>query len=150
MQRARLVKDHGLENDRAGHQVGGKRQVTLIQKEHLPVIGSLAGIEEVQPELLRRNLVVEGINLQALVKKKFIIGEAMLEGTGLCHPCLRMDAALGPRGYHAMRGHGGINARVLASGVIKVGDLVKDFVEQSNFSDSDAWRAAAVYSHPDD
>jgi MOSC domain-containing protein YiiM len=73
---------------------------------------------------LRRNLVVSGVNLLALKGRRFLVGEAMLEGTGPCHPCSRMEEALGPGGLNAMRGHGGLNARVLQGGLIRLGAAV--------------------------
>ncbi len=109
-----------------------KRQVTLIQAEHLDVIAALAGLEKVDPAWLRRNLLISGINLLALKDQRFYIGEVLLEGTGLCHPCSRMEETLGPGGYNAMRGHGGIMARILSGGKISVGDQVKLLHVQPN------------------
>ena len=111
----------GLTGDRyAGRS--GSRQVTLIQTEHLLVIASTLGLESVDPASLRRNLCVSGINLLALKDKQFQIGEVILEYTGLCHPCSFMEETFGAGGYNAVRGHGGINARVIQSGVIRLGD----------------------------
>ena len=111
--------ESGLVGDRyAGRS--GKRQVTLIQEEHLSAIGSLLGEREVNPASLRRNIVVSGINLLALKDKRFRVGEAVLEYTGLAHPCSFMEATFGPGGYNAVRGHGGITARVIESGLITV------------------------------
>ncbi len=76
------------------------------------------------PALLRRNIVVSGINLLALNGAQFSIGGALMEGTGHCHPCSRMEETFGPGGYNAVRGHGGITARVLSGGVVRVGDPV--------------------------
>ncbi|MEE4186129.1 MAG: MOSC domain-containing protein [Gammaproteobacteria bacterium] len=116
--------DAGLTGD---HYSGksGKRQVTLIQAEHISAVASMLGRESLDPATLRRNLVVRGINLLALKGKAFDIGDATLEFTGLCHPCARMEALLGPGGYNAMRGHGGITARVIAGGQIAVGSTVR-------------------------
>lgn len=120
------LTDRGLDGDRSALRVGGKRQVTLIQTEHLSVIAALCGIErQCDPSLLRRNLVISGINLLALKDKPFLIGTVTLEGTGVCHPCSRMEEALGPGGYNAVRGHGGITARVVEGGVIRLGDQVR-------------------------
>jgi MOSC domain-containing protein YiiM len=99
--------------------------VTLIQFEHLAVVAALMGREAVPPELLRRNLAVAGISVLALKDRRFRIGEVLLEGTGPCEPCSRMEQNLGPGGYNAMRGHGGITARVLEGGFIRVGDVVR-------------------------
>lgn len=114
----------GLAGDHYG-KPGGDRQVTLIQAEHLDALASLLGGVPVAPDTVRRNLVIRGINLLALKGRQFRIGDAVLEGTGLCHPCSRMEDALGPGGYNAMRGHGGITARVVAAGAIRVSSAVE-------------------------
>ena len=103
----------------------GKRQVTLIQEEHLKGVAQMLGIAEVDPLLTRRNLVVKGINLLAFKGRKFHIGDTLLEMTGPCEPCSRMEENFGPGGYNAMRGHGGICARVISGGVIRPGDSIR-------------------------
>lgn len=119
-----VIADHGLAGDHKASRAGGKRQVTLIQREHLDVVAKLLGRDAVDPALLRRNLVVSGINLLALRGERFRIGDVLFEGSGLCEPCSRMEEVLGAGGYNAMRGHGGITARVLSSGRIAAGDAV--------------------------
>jgi MOSC domain-containing protein YiiM len=122
------IEGRGLEGDRASAsgKVGGKRQVTLILREHLDVVARLTGKEAVAPELVRRNLVIEGVNLVALKRMRFSIGdEVVLEGSGPCEPCSKMDASLGDGGFHAMRGHGGITARIVRGGRLRVGDPVR-------------------------
>jgi MOSC domain-containing protein YiiM len=118
------VTGKGLVGDRY-LGASGKRGITLIQAEHLPVVAALAGHERVAAATLRRNLVVAGIPLVALKDRRFRIGEVVLEGTGPCDPCSRMEDALGLGGYNAMRGHGGICARIVAGGVIRPGDRVE-------------------------
>ncbi|MEO1482639.1 MAG: MOSC domain-containing protein [Myxococcota bacterium] len=115
----------GLQGDHSVARQGGKRQVTLIQREHLDVVARLLGLDELDPALLRRNIVVSGINLFSLRRSRFRVGDALFEGTDFCHPCSRMEAALGFGGYNAMRGHGGITARVLESGTLRLGDAVE-------------------------
>lgn len=125
-EQTRALAGRGLEGDRSAKRSGGKRQVTLIQAEHLPVIAAMVGRSEVDPAILRRNLVVEGINLRSLQRLRFRIGEAAeFEGTGPCDPCSRMDEALGEGGFHAMLGHGGITARILIDGPVRLGDAVR-------------------------
>ena len=113
----------GIEGD---HYQGRshQRQVTLLQQEHLEVVSNLIG-RKIEPHEIRRNLLIEGINLLALIDRRFHIGdEVILETTGHCHPCSRMEENLGTGGYQAMRGHGGITARVIRGGNICIGDQV--------------------------
>ncbi|TXI49174.1 MAG: MOSC domain-containing protein [Lysobacter sp.] len=121
---AEAVAGAGLRGDRYGSG-SGKRGITLIQAEHLPAIAALCGRDEVSPALLRRNAVVEGIPLIALKGRRFRIGGVLCEGTSPCDPCSRMEIALGPGGYNAMRGHGGLCARILEGGTLRVGDAVE-------------------------
>ena len=104
--------------------MGSARQVTLINREHIEVVAKLLGLESIDPGLLRRNLVVSGINLIALRHQRFRIGEAEFEATAQCHPCVRMEQALGKGTVAAMLGHGGICAKIIKGGVIAVGDEV--------------------------
>lgn len=115
------IAEDGIAGD---HGRAGRRAVTLIQAEHLPVIAELAG-RDVAPEMLRRNLVVSGINLTALRGAQVRLGGAILEFTGPCHPCSRIEEALGHGGYSAMRGHGGMYAAVSRGGALNVGDLAE-------------------------
>ena len=116
------IAEAGLDGD---HARPGKRAVTLLQSEHLSAIGSFLGRAPIEPALLRRNLVISGINLLALKGRMVRLGTAWLEITGACAPCSRMEEALGPGGYSAMRGHGGVTARVIMPGEIKLGEIVQ-------------------------
>ncbi|WOI56874.1 MOSC domain-containing protein [Palleronia sp. LCG004] len=120
--RAPLVPVQEAEIDEAGlsgdHGRPGKRAVTLIQAEHLPVIAGLLGRPDVRPADLRRNIVVSGINLAALRKAQVRIGDAVVFVEGPCPPCSRMEETFGPGGYSAVRGHGGYYASVIAPGRI--------------------------------
>ena len=122
--RVAAVPGDGLVGDRYQGSGSQRRQVTLIQAEHLDAVGRMLGRDTIDPRLTRRNLVVSGINLLALKGRRFRVGGAVLEMTGACHPCSRMEENLGPGGYNAMRGHGGITARVLTAGEISLGDEV--------------------------
>ena len=134
----------GLLGDRYSGR-SGIREVTFLQWEHLAVIAALLGEQSlgeqslgqqslgeqslcdrgaIEPARLRRNLLVSGINLIALQRTRFTIGNVLLEGTGPCHPCSKMERMLGAGGYNAMRGHGGITARVIEAGALHLGDAV--------------------------
>lgn len=117
-------RDAGLTGDHARPTPRNQRQVTLIQWEHLPVVAALIG-KAVAPADLRRNLAIAGINLFSLKNRRFRIGQAVLETTGWCQPCARLEERLGPGTFQAMRGHGGLTARVLESGIIRLGDRLE-------------------------
>ena len=153
LEAADAMVDRGLEGDRAALNApskpgGSKRQVTLIQAEYLPVIAAFANVERVDAALLRRNLVISGLNLNAaatlFANQPMVlrIGEEVeLAITGSCDPCSRMEQAIGRSGWlyektnaaasggraprrSAMRGHFGATARVLRGGILRVGDAV--------------------------
>lgn len=128
LQRADFDVSQGLAGDRYT-RAAGKRQVTLIQSEHLAAIASYLGHTQGSLDELRRNVVTRGINLLALKDKRFRIGSAILETTGECHPCSRMEENLGVGGYNAVRGHGGITACVIENGSACVGDVVAEHLE---------------------
>ncbi|SLN35397.1 MOSC domain protein [Roseovarius albus] len=115
------VKLDGLAGD---HARPGKRALTLIQEEHFHVIAALCGQDIILPKVLRRNVVVSGINLTALRHNRLRLGTCEIEFTAPCAPCSRMEAALGKGGYNAMRGHGGWCAQVLKPGRIVIGDTL--------------------------
>ena len=121
----KVKKGTGLAGDHFNSTLSGKRQVTLIQLEHLNAISSILGVKIIDPKLTRRNIVVSGINLLSLKHQRFRIGGVILKTTGICAPCKRMEENLGLGGYNAMRGHGGITATVIEEGEIKLGDIVE-------------------------
>jgi MOSC domain-containing protein YiiM len=133
---AQAIVDSGLDGDhRFENTLGSGRQVTLVseeyigQIEHFLALGRSAGQalhsdEALHPRLLRRNLVIKGINLDALRYQQFSIGGAIFEAGAICHPCLRMEELLGKGGIAAMMGHGGLCLKVVQSGTITLGDTV--------------------------
>lgn len=123
---ALALADLGLEGDhRCEKRPGSGRQVTLLSREFMQQIAHFLGRRDaIAPELLRRNLVVSGINLHALRYQRFRIGAALFEANALCHPCSRMEQALGRGGVAAMLGHGGLCCRILEGGPVVLGDAV--------------------------
>nr|WP_290447296.1 MULTISPECIES: MOSC domain-containing protein [unclassified Pseudomonas] len=118
-------REAGLTGDHARPGPRNARQVTLIQWEHLAVISALLGRpadRPILPQDLRRNLVISGINLFSLKGRRFRVGQAILETTGWCQPCARLEQNLGVGTFQAVRGHGGITARVIQSGIIRLCD----------------------------
>ena len=139
------IAGQGLQYDRISliasrNPLGSNRQVTLIQAEHITVLEKLLN-KSIDAAVLRRNLVVSGINLLAaksLFKDdpmRLIIGNVELEITGSCEPCSKMESVLGKGAYNAMRGHGGVTARIVIGGELKIGDIVS--CRPTNFVPSD-------------
>jgi len=129
-----VIEKRGLAGDHRSESAtrSRKREVSLIQAEHIPVIAALSGHDQVNPADLRRNLLISGLNLiaaRSLFKDQpmlLTIGEsACFEITDDCAPCSRMEKLLGAGGYNAMRGHGGMLARVITGGTIRCGDSVR-------------------------
>lgn len=125
LKQVNAVASQGLEGDhRMEKTPGSARQVTIISEEFIAQIAHYLSRDAIDPSLLRRNLVLKGINLNALRYQQFQIGGAVFEAAALCHPCSRMEQALGKGGVAAMLGHGGLCARILQSGELRVGDQV--------------------------
>ncbi len=130
------LENLGLEGDhRCKKTPGSGRQVTLISQEYIDQITHFSGIQTIDPGILRRNLVVKDINLTALRHQQFEIGDALFEATALCHPCSRMEQALGKGGVVAMLGHGGLCCKILRTGTVKIGDTVRARMPQQEMFD---------------
>lgn len=122
---AEAIVDLGLVGDhRMKKTPGSARQVTIISREYIQQICQHSGHSAIDPRLLRRNLVISGMNMNLLRYQRLQIGGVILETNALCHPCSRMDEALGKGGTAAMFGYGGLCAKIIEGGVLNVGDAV--------------------------
>lgn len=133
---ALAIAGRGLEGDRAAlsaprRGAASKREVTLCQAEHLPLFAGWIGRTAVDPALLRRNLMVRGLNLLSArsplrdLSLVLCIGDKVrLEVTGPCDPCSKIEREFGAGAYNALRGYGGVTARIIAGGLLRVGDRV--------------------------
>ena len=115
----RAVAGQGLEGDRhfrpKGARPGGA--LTLIEAEVLAEVG-LTGPES------RRQLVVSGVSLNDLVGRRFRVGEVECLGVELCEPCLHLQSLTRPGIIDELLHRGGLNADLLTSGRIAVGEPV--------------------------
>jgi MOSC domain-containing protein YiiM len=82
------------------------------------------GVVSVEPAATRRNVLTRGIDVNALVGKRFRIGAVECEGVALSEPCLDLEAMTQPGVIKAFVHRAGLNADILNDGVISVGDAV--------------------------
>lgn len=122
----------GLAGDRYAAGIGyysprptdpGAREVTLFESEVLEALTAESGLN-VAPTEHRRNLTVRGVRLNDLLHARFQIGEVVLEGVKDCPPCEHLEGLLGKRVLRPLLNRGGLRARVLQGGVIRVGDQI--------------------------
>jgi MOSC domain-containing protein YiiM len=99
--------------------------LTLIAAEALEGLAAEHGIELTAAES-RRNVLTRGIDLNALVGKRFRVGEVECEGVVLCEPCSSLEAMTQPGVIKGLLHRGGLNADILSDGVISVGDEVTE------------------------
>lgn len=122
---AEAVVDLGLAGDhRMKKTPGSARQVTLISSGYIQQICQHSRHQSIDPRLLRRNLVISGMNMNLLRYQRLQIGDVIIETNALCHPCSRMDENLGKGGAAAMFGYGGLCAKIIQGGILRVGDDV--------------------------
>ncbi|MFB6130621.1 MAG: MOSC domain-containing protein [Salinigranum sp.] len=100
-------------------------QVTLIEREVLDALERDFGVS-LDPGRHRRNVTTRGVALNHLVGERFRVGEAVCEGVGLCEPCGYLQSMTGEADLAKHLAHrGGLNARVVESGTVAVGDAVR-------------------------
>lgn len=127
----RAVPGQGLEGDRyfrkAGtysNRPGTGREVTLIEAEAVEAIAREAGIV-LAPGASRRNITTRGVALNHLVGKQFRIGEVILEGVRLCEPCGHLEGLTQAGVREGLIHRGGLRARILTEGTIRVGNPIQ-------------------------
>lgn len=112
----------GLAGDRYfAMESGHKRQITFFDLAvHRDLQALFPGVG-FGTEIYRRNCITEGVDLNTLVGQRFRLGEVLFEGVEECRPCYWMDGALGPGAETAMKGRGGLRARILKDGNLSTG-----------------------------
>ena len=136
---ARAVPGRGLEGDRYFLEAGfysktpsvGGREVTLIEVEAVEALfsgvvdadGQTLGIK-LTPAQTRRNIATSGVPLNHLVDREFRVGGVLMRGTRLCEPCLHLEELTQRPVMHSLLHRGGLRARILTEGVIRVDDVI--------------------------
>lgn len=110
----------GIEGDRFfNFKEDYKGQITFFASEVYNRLCRDLGVDAA-PSVFRRNAITRGVDLNALIGKKFEIQGVQFEGVAECKPCYWMDTAFAPGAEAAMQGHGGLRARILADGLLRV------------------------------
>lgn len=121
----RYFEGHGLWNyldEDPTREVEEASDVTFVEREALDAVEREAGIE-LPAGAHRRNVTTRGVPLNRLVGRRFTVGTVTCEGVQLCEPCGYMQSLVGEEGLAAALVHrGGLNASVVESGEIVVGD----------------------------
>jgi len=111
------VAGYGLRGDRFfGHRPDFKGQVTLFSWEVFIALREAFPFPPLTPAALRRNLIVEQSELNALIGTEFQLQGVRLYGTEECRPCYWMDQAVGPGAEAWLAGRGGLRCRILSDG----------------------------------
>ena len=119
---AECVAGRGLYGDRFfDYREDFKGQITFFDRTVADLLEKTLGLEDFALSQLRRNVIVEGLDLNGLIGKRFEIGDVAFLGTEECAPCYWMDGALSPGAENLMKGRGGLRCRILSSGVLKRG-----------------------------
>lgn len=96
-----------------------KGQATLFAWDVFEKLREAQGKPGLTPAVLRRNVVVEGLDLDSLVGKRFELQGVALEGTGECKPCYWMDQAIGSGAEAWLQGRGGLRCKIHSDGVLR-------------------------------
>ncbi len=136
---AYLVKGRGIAGDRYYDGVGTHSdddepwyEVTLIESE------TINALRREKKMILdsgtpRRNIVTQGFALNHLVHRTFRIGEVILHGQALCEPCPNLGDVTSHTLMISLIHRGGLGARILRSGTIRVGDKIEEIrVKEEN------------------
>lgn len=98
--------------------------VTLVELQAVQDTAAGAGVAYL-PGATRRNFTIANHPLNELIGQRFSLGEVLLEGTRLAHPCHWMDQTIGPGAQGLLKDRGGIRARVLQGGTVRIGDTLQ-------------------------
>jgi MOSC domain-containing protein YiiM len=115
------VAGRGLKGDRFfDFKENYKGQVTFFAQETFEALCSALKLNDKSPGASRRNIIVENMDLKALVGREFEIQGVKFLGTAECTPCHWMDEAFAPGAEHFLQRCGGLRAQILTDGILRV------------------------------
>ena len=97
------------------------QDLSLVEAEVLDALRQEHGIE-LRGDETRRNVVTRGVRLNDLVGRQFRIGDLLCEGVELCEPCVSIQRQTGKPVLKPLVHRGGLYARIIQSGTVRVGD----------------------------
>jgi hypothetical protein len=125
--RAVAVAGRGLEGDRYFEDAGTfsgtaarGHELTLVAAEVLDALVLPSG-ERIAYADARRNVVTRGIDLDALIGRRFRVGDVECVGQRRCEPCAHLERLTAPGSLRALVHRGGLRADVVSDGIIEVG-----------------------------
>lgn len=117
------VAGMGLKGDRFfGYRPDYRGQVTLFSADVFDSLREKFGLPTLSPAVLRRNLLIEGGDLNALIGTTFQLQDVSLKATEECRPCFWMNQAVAPGAEDWLKGRGGLRCQVLVGGVLRCAD----------------------------
>jgi MOSC domain-containing protein YiiM len=120
----RCVAGRGIEGDRfLDHKPDYRGQVTFFALETHLDLCACSGRADHEPSVYRRNVVTRGLDLNALIGTEFVVQGVRFVGTEECRPCHWMNEAFGPGAEAALKGRGGLRARILTDGRLRCGPI---------------------------
>jgi MOSC domain-containing protein YiiM len=115
------VAERGIKGDRFfDHQENYQGQITFFSAEVFAGVCARLGVDNKSPGVTRRNVIVSGVDLNSLIGKTFETQGLVFAGVCECRPCHWMDGAIAPGAEMALRGYGGLRARILTGGILRV------------------------------
>ena len=114
------VAGHGIRGDRFfDYKDDYKGQITFFSLDVFDELRRTLGLEQCSPDLVRRNVIVRGMDLNRLIGQDFDLQGVRFRGTAECKPCYWMNRAIAPGAEKFLKGRGGLRARILTDGVLK-------------------------------
>jgi MOSC domain-containing protein YiiM len=115
------VAGRGVKGDRFfDYKPDYKGQITFFASEIHADVTARLGVEDRSWAGYRRNVITRGVDLNSLIGKEFEIQGVRFFGTEECRPCYWMDQAIAPGAEEALKGNGGLRARILCDGLLRV------------------------------
>jgi MOSC domain-containing protein YiiM len=111
------VAGRGVEGDRFfDYKHDYKGQITFFSSEVFSALCQHLGVHGKSPGATRRNVITEGVDLNAFIGQEFEAQGVRFAGVAECAPCYWMDRAIAPGAEEFLKGRGGLRARILSDG----------------------------------